>query len=434
MAEQYVYSLAAGLADGSSWTDAETRLQDVAGLAVNDIINIASDHDMTTVASRVYTLPDGITIRSVNRTTGAYERGALEGPGPSTGTADASFSLTGTNGPTVKFHGMDFIYPDDANFNTQGGRWFFEDCSMLFMNTFQGQLKNSYDSQFVVYRNSVWGVTTSISAWYMSQGTRVIWDNVTPHASHVSVDYLFEAAFGGNIIEIYNTDLAAFLNSAAGIIKDRAAGDDHLILKMRRCKLPTSWVVFKTAAVEYNYEIDIAECDTGDGYSYFYYEIGKYGQAEFDTAVYTGDSTFDGTTAFSVAVDTLVSADPANPFAYKIHTFGDIDLTTSKTITIEFTGPSGLKTNQVALSAVINDTTDEALGVAIDSKPTDPYDATTALTAGTATWTGGGASNYKIDLVLGAQTGVDHSNIDVEIHVGSGAAISGLNFDMPTIA
>ena len=194
---------------------------------------------------------------------------------------------------------------------------------------------------------------------------------------------------GGNLLEIYNTDLTQFMGATSSLVANYSAGNDVAYVKVRNCKWPAGATPYGGSATPVACHFDLAGLDTGDNYAYFYEEDTSLGIAEYDGVQYLSD-TYDGTTSFSTQIDTGSTADISAPFIRKLGTIPAQDLTTAKTVSVELAGSAGLLTTDVWLECVIQDTTDQALGVAISGEPADPEATGSALTTSTA------SGNHKL--------------------------------------
>ena len=433
-ADWYVDSTAAGLNDGTSWTDAAQSFEYMAETlspTLDDVFFVANDH------AAVYASNLDISMLKPQRSLWV-----------SVDPADDSYTPGATETLNNTLFGI--IHPGDHFGCTFGGITFESTSAFSTANSLvnvrvilhESTVKSitiygaANDGSVAKFNDCTWyGLSQASGRIFCGNGGHVHIDNMQAHASHTKVDSLFEGIGNGSAHFVCeNTDLSALIVAGGDIAKLPLIGDDSFFLKLRRCKLPATWDLFSSTPVNNkNIYVDIAECDAGDGYGYFLYYDGVLGQVEQDTAQYLND-TYDGTTFFSAQFDTNANTiNVFNPLKYKLGTLPAQDLSSSKTVSIELSGPAGLTDADVYAVVVVSDNTDLALGKKYTSLPADPVSGTSALTSSSAVWNITTGTEYKIDVVIPALANATNSNVDVYLCVGK-PSVAGLNAAMPTIA
>lgn len=432
MARWYVDSNAVGLNTGLSKADAAQSIQylfNTIGIADGDEVWVAHNHNHAyATAANIQINPGAgvsVALYSVNFTGDVYTPGAYE---TTLNTSyDFVFNPTSDGDIRIVFAGITMESKDDWSINTDSTRVVFVDADPVGGSHFGTNILGQANSKNVIKGSTLRFVNYIIST------TGGFWhfDNISAHASHTAVAALIEAYAGSNLIEIHNSDLTGILTSTGAILQDRVYGDNNHIIA-RGCKLPSSWKLTASGTIPNpNIIADIAHCDIGDGYYYFLYRYGGHGQAELDTAQYLND-TYDGTNGFSAQIDTDDKCDYFDPFIYPIGTIPGQDLTTAKTVDIELSGPSGLLDNDVWPIALIQDTTDQALLKEVSGRPANPLATGSALPSSSAVWNVTTATEYKLSLNLGAQTGISNSNVHVALCVAK-KNVAALNAAMPVL-
>lgn len=435
MAIYYVDSNASGLNNGTSKTDAAESLNYLLG-TIGTVIDSEilfshlHNHDYPTSQSIFFPTGGRMVMKSIDYSDDSYASGAVESA--LTAVTQLWFRPTSNSGTKLIFSGVDFICDTDWRTGGNGCDFWFENCTI---GSIAGNVYICLnDGQRCVLKDvtidCVGGATGQI---YVQSGGFAHLMNISPAAGYVAADNLFNigGSGGGNLL-VEDSDLTGFL-TASGNLVNISTGADIARAVFRKCKLPSSWSY--NNGVDDVFILDISECDIGDGYYYFLYVDSVSGQAEMDTAQYVVSGAdvpkYDGTNAFSVQIDTVDNCNAYLPFRYKLASFGGQDLTTAKTVAVELSGPAGLTDADVYLEIVIQDTTDQALGVRQDTRAADP-ESGTALTAGAATWQNTSPTEYQITKDLGAQSGLTNSNVDVYICVAK-PSVSALNVSLPTI-
>lgn len=433
MAIRYVDSNAAGLNDGTSWTDAYADIVTaLAGAVVaDDDVYVASNHSKTYNIATTYSVPDGVTFISVNSGTDAYASGASEIVDNSGSTLDLAINPT-TEAGNVVFQGFSFEAEDRLSFGGSAGtKHVLKDFTYHSISTAAGKgMLFSGDGKWFEFHESVFNFSGAGHVLSMSQNAYVILRDCS--GSGTLVNGLFTLAGNGRArIDARDTDFTTIIATSGALVNATSASNDGLNIEMHRCKLPTGFVVTSAAWGFKGIEVHITECDQGGGYHYFFHETNE-GEMEEDTTTYL-NATYDGTNGFSAKVTTTSDASPVNPFRQKLGVLPAQDLSTAQTITVECTSDASLTDNDIWIEVVRNDNTDEALGVRNSTQNTDPLAAGTALTtAGTGTWTSGDTEDYIITYDIGALAAVDNGTVEVYACIGAPSIVA--NFDLPTIA
>lgn len=434
-----------GLSDGTSWANADFNLEELYEgtnhTALGQNVAISYDSDVSYgVGSRIITLAgfeQRHILASLDDANDEYRIGAAE----RSSTVQYSFApVSAEVGFTVAGLTMDagtgaIVLTSGINAHAVVT---YRDCTF----DSDGSLTpHGGDGAFVKLLDCKRLAGASTARIHCGFGGYLYIDNLQAEVGHTLVDDLLDSqGNGGFTAVIENTDLSAIIASGGGLCQSIGTSDDLTFIKLRRCKMPTSWTPFQSTPTTYTgFIVDIAECDDGSEYPYFLYIDGRTGQAELDTTQYLSD-TYDGSTNFSVQIDTYDifssgnNPNPWAPFKYKLATIPGQDLSASQTVSVELSGPAGLTDLDVWIECVAPDATDQPLGVKHTTQTSNLNAASpTALTASSAVWNVTTATEYSIDCVIPALTGVTHGNVDVYVCVGK-PAVSALNVAMPTIA
>lgn len=427
MAIYYVDSNAAGLNNGTSWTDAYADLSTaLAGsVTTNDTIYCASNHSKTYTIATTLSFPNGVSVFSVNSSTNVYTPGALEEV--NNGGAGLDFNLYAAgDGFFTAFYGITLKAEDSVGCADIAHRTYFEDCSIYAINA--GAAKGPYcfnDGGYITFKNCTLVFAHADQVIYVGGGSRVILDGCS--GSGTLVNSLFAPnGNGGCFVDVKNSDLSTLIAASGNLVNTVVAADDNAIISAKRCKLPTSFAYCAgntvLAGVDFSYE----SCDTGDGYYAFYHED-WFGTTQQDVSTYL-NATYDGTNGFSVAMSSTANCSNANPLKHKIITLPAQDLTAGATITVEFVldtaTEAALTDTEFWFEAVYNDNTDEAASAVVSTRATDILAAGTAHTASSATWTSPPASNakYKDTITIPSLVNVDNGVVEIYAYLGVATA------------
>lgn len=204
MAIKFCYSGATGTADGSSWTNAYTSITTAtSALSAGDDLYIASDHVETagtstwTIASSPFT---PTRLISVNRTSGAVERGAKF----DTNTASSSLGITvATSGAPIYLYG-------------------------LIINIGTGQ---STTCSFFPPSNGIYYIDCSINLKSTGVSSKISYSGNRPIV-HINTDFSFGSA--GNIIELQSV-YSTFRNCT--VLGSNGPNNLLSVVTNRRCRI-----------------------------------------------------------------------------------------------------------------------------------------------------------------------------------------------------
>lgn len=382
MTIHYVDSNASGANDGSSWTDAyadiSTACADTAVFLNGDTLWLASDHYKDYGASKTLTFPGSHTIISVNSSTDAYVFGAKE----EVSTSGEDLTLTTTDIGILEFIGITFTPEDRLALTKVFNKYIFEDCYLDISSiTHTSQIETEITNTQINMHNT-------FGYGQIFLGPNVLFmDNVTFTAVASQVRSLFEVTSNGNAtVNIKNSDLSIGDATEALFMSESTSRTFQATL--RKCKLYPGRDLYYS--VSYNSYVDAISCDTDDGYYRFNYECNN-GEATEDTETYL-DGTYDGSTGFSLMMNSNANSSITNPLRYKLIEIPAEDLTSSVDVTVQFlqtseaATPANLKNTDYWLEAVSSDSTDNALGI-VTSSGTDVLATGSDHSSGTGTWT-----------------------------------------------
>lgn len=304
-------------------------------------------------------------------------------------------------------------------------RTFFEDCTVKVGGT--GRYLGAVgDGSWLHIRNSTVDLGTGSSTEFNSnKGGFVVLENVSlTGTAAANMGFLCTwGGGGGNTFRAYNCD---FSNCGATYMFETCvATDDNGYAYLERCSMPDNFSM--VAAINDNsFTYEIQSCTDGtnaDAFYYFEYHD-YYGEVSASTTVYK-DATYDGSTGVSAVFDTSANCSLSNPLRYKIATIGGVDLTSSRTVTVEALCATALTAGELWIEVFQTDDTDNSMGKLKSSIATDRLTSTTMTdTNDNASWTGdaGTENTYSLSVTTDAVSGLDADSGLLEVYVCVGKA------------
>lgn len=324
MADKYLWSGAPGIADGSSWTDAYTTMQNAAsGAALGDRILVASDHaDPNTNAAYTITFngtADNPTqVICVNRTSGALTTGAVVfrsgtsatisingsfvswgvewGVGAGTNSSAVTFCANGSirqlqhvwNG-VVKAVGSGVnsrVNCGNISASTQNELRFFNTNLLLGSNTGTIRLSGQVDFEWV--GGSLLSGATSLDAIF----------DVTGNAK--------SGLFHARNVDLSNAATDTDIFKSGIIIPLRAS--------LANIAMPSGWT--GSVIADGQLAANVTAVNVGGGNNnYQFAHVGYVGRTVQDTGIYRSGGATDGTTPVSWKITSTASAQwPALPY------------------------------------------------------------------------------------------------------------------------
>lgn len=315
MAAYYVYSGAAGAADGSSWTDAYTTLSAaLAARSAGDTFYVADDHANSSGSNISLTSPGTpaapCQIICVRRSGGSVP--------PVSADLRTTATISTTGSATITFAaGCAYVYGITFNSGATSGtsslsitttasstNWYFDCCSLQLGGSnannrinFGSSSTSSVDRQVILnnttvrFANASQGIMCrSPVTWRSTNNTNVIAaGGTTPTTLFIAT-----GAFASNIT-LQGLDLSTI---GSGNIFDVSGAAAH-IFKLEGCRIHASTAITTgTNPGPGGPQVWLLDCDsTNTNYRYAYY--GYQGSWTQETTIVRSAGASDGTTSFS---------------------------------------------------------------------------------------------------------------------------------------
>jgi hypothetical protein len=325
MASYYVYSGAAGAANGTSWADAYTTLAvATSGKATSDIFYIANDHSESTAGAVTISTPTWGQFLCVNRA------GSVP-PVAADMTTGAQVKTSGDNNitfsaPICYVYGVTFVAGDGAtgevNISLQNTS-LFDRCHFKIGSTGASSTLRSSVSQ---WENS----TVEFSALgQMISFVNLIWRNTASAIVGTAPTTLMRAEAGGSGY-IEAVDFSA-VPSGKTIVSATNVGNTPVVMK--DCKFATGVTVCSAVDSSAIAGLDVIRCDESSNYRHERYR-GCGTQTTETTIIRTGGAS-DGVTPVAWKLVTATTVSVALPFeSLPISVWNDTS-GSAKTITVE---------------------------------------------------------------------------------------------------
>jgi len=415
-----------------TWAKGALLLETVLALAVgtsDKVAWIASDHSEAPTANKTYTLPDGMELISVNRSTDAYEVGASI-------TSNGSYDmiLTALLDKKASIHGVKFSAGDDLtlSYNARSMITCYDCESLITGHSDADSIYISGANAAVKIVGGKLNVTETSQQISIAEGVKIIFDDVEFGANLQKIMQLYNTSRVGSFTFKNSTFLASQINAGttAGVA----------ILEMIRCKIPSTYN-FDNVTARALGSYDLYSCDTGSGYHHFDYGRLEGKVLESEAVWRTDGDIYDkdiSTTHFSAEYqpnsNVVLFTNPLSPRPIKTLKLdlsgGDVVLTIELLQQNASVAPLKLTHGNVQLRVVYPDITNTALGVTVSSgeQETTPI---TVLNAGSAdnlddsteTWGGTGlltdVTKQKISVTVpqNTQTGMDKAVVELWLDV-----------------
>lgn len=400
-----------------------------------DYIFCSNLHDYDYPASLNINIPSGVFLISVDD---ANQEQYLRGAGESGGKTNVSQNLhyySADNVGSMFFRGFDF----QAGFNLQftfgtRGMHYLDDCSLTIhkLGDASAQIMVAWaGGQYARARNCTFNWpndTTQQGYLHLSSNAMVDFENCTFTGDFTNRGYLGQVWSGDRVghFKFNNADFSV-CTGLTGIIKG-ADTTRRAIITGNRILVPSGVPLMQSG---YNVETNHVKVSS-IGSSNEYYTDEEHmpeGIIDVDINSYL-NSTYDGTTGFSTVLSTNANASFLRPLRYKLCAIPAQDLTTTKTLFVEFLFDADgttaeavagqLATGEFWLEAVQNDPASHALGKVISSRPADVLSPGVQHTASSAGgWVGepAGAVDYVETLTLSPVIDLDTDSGLIELWV-----------------
>jgi hypothetical protein len=331
MASYYVYSGAAGAANGTSWADAYTTVASaISGKAAGDVFYIAHDHNEATAGGVTIDQPARAQFLCVNRAGSVPPVAADLTTGALIKTTGANNILLGWEGQY--FYGLSFYSTSDEGASSGNIRF---DCRWASAERCHFRLGGTSEAQIHAAGVTTWkNCTVQFGADSQSVrpgGTRFWWHDTASAISGAifPTDLIEPSNFGAGVL-LEGLDLSAIPSG-----KNLATvwiTNNQMVLK--DCKLASGVTVMTALNYFPSAGIDLIRCDDGaTNYRHErYHGVGT--QTTETTIVRTGGAS-DGVTPVAWKIVTAATASQLSPFESMPITVWNDTSGSAKTITVE---------------------------------------------------------------------------------------------------
>lgn len=420
-------------------SDCITQAAAGVGMAAGDFILCSDAHDYDAGGNLTWSLVDGVSVFSVSNTNqDQYSRGAKETAGRGSGDS-YTMTISGPNMANLSIAGMELGAAQHFSSSINNGVVLLDDCGLTTTRTgntnsysFANQagqacILNCCDlvwpsgvakalvSQSRLGSKSVYNGCTFAGGWYVGSND-TIFTNPGGYGSGTTLAYDcdFSGVSGGS-------DMAALI---------RGGFSSPIHAEFGNCLLPAGLsAIFPSTQT--GLTGSAWGCSSADGYFEQTQSAGA-GFSTVDISTYNNaGATYDGSSKFSISLDTNGDAGAACPGRVLLAEFADVDLSIAKTVAIELDGGAGLLARDVFVEVLHTSASNLSKMEKITSRAADILSGATSLTGSAAVWTGGAGNAYKIELNIPVQSGVDNGR--VAVFAGLALANETVNFDLPQI-
>jgi len=403
-----------------------------------DVIVCSNIHNTEYGASTTISIPNGVTIISVDDTSMAtYLAGAKE----NAITGAYNLIVQGSAAGDVKYiKGVSFYSGNDCTLHgaTTNQCSYFEDGTI-------GCTGTGTNDQCVMQATDGCDVTlintdlefhdtssaASTGAVRIAGGQKLVWKGgaVILGSGTNKADHAFSfAGTGGGHVECEGVDFTQ-INAAICDIDSTNADSVHVILK--RCIIPSGVTLNTTSIQNSAHRIEVFGCGTSGQY-YSKRVLDYYGSlTEETTIVRTGKAKYDGTNEISLKVSPTAANCVNGSQGLRFLLGGKFyDLTTARTVTVFLivenasVAATALNVNDVQMRVTVNNNTSIALADVVAVNASNPLTASPAAlttdSSGSTNWEGETAANakyYKISYNIGALSSVSNGLVEIEIEV-----------------
>lgn len=413
MASYYVYSGAAGSANGTSWTNAYTTLTAAfSGKTAGDVFYVAQDHAESTVAAITLTSPG--TVASPAKVICANRAGSVP-PVPAdrrTTAQVASDSHVSLNGFT-HYDGIIFTAANSGANAAQlipaasGTQWLrFDNCSLRLagLSTSKILLGNTgtASGSYVELNNTT--VSFANVGHQIDVGIVFKWRNTLSALIGSAVPtslFLLEVGRGGKV-ECVGVDLSA-AGSGKTIASGATGAATGVSYRFMDCKLNAAVTKSSVPASHGGVEIDfIRSSASGVNYTVFRHLIS--GTLNEETTVVRTGGASDGTTPIAWKIDTTANCNYSMPLECPIIAIWNDTIGSSVTATVEGIWGGGAVPNDddIWLDVEYLGSSSSPQGSFVNDGKADLLTTAAGQTSSSATW-GGSTTKFKLAVTFTPQ-------------------------------
>lgn len=405
MASYYVYSAAAGAADGSDWANAYTTLAAATtSKAAGDVFYVADDHAETQASAMTITSPGTAAspcyIYCVNR-------GGSVPPVSADLRTTATITTTGANAMTLT---LAFSYVYGITFSAGSGavnsalaissgsvcHIVYDSCVLKKAGTTASAAALSSGASgsqvAVVLRNTVLSFGAAGDSLTVSSGTLRWYATASALSGTTPTTGLFQIT-GGSVIDVDGVDLSS-MGSGSNLIRAQTSASSVVI---RNCKLGASVAVAAATAPSSNSpsaSVQLVRCDSGDTN----YRSEKYmttGTLTTETTIVRTGGASNGTTTISWNVTTAASPEIITPFECFPISIWNETVGSSVTVTVECRGGAVPNNDEVWMDVEYLGTSGFPIASFATTTKDDLLASGSACTSSSETW-GGSTSSFKL--------------------------------------
>lgn len=400
-----------------------------------DVICCSDTHSHNYATSTTLTIPDGVTVTSVDDTScddelaGAYEYVQF-------GSHD--LSLTSSAGSVHYHRGMKYMSGDNITLSsTNESSGIFKNCTIGCLGTNANDIISAgQDGVKIIFKNTDIQLPDSatLSAGFQIYGgahISITGGSLILGGSNNPNHIFYGGGAGGGYLDVNGFD-ATLIDSAGAICSFDASSEDNQLAILKNVLMPAGASLATSAMAKNGQRIEGYSCGSADEYYQLQIED-YYGSVTTETTkVRTGAALYDGTNEKSYLV-TPTQANCINGVAGLRFRLGGkyADLATAnQTVTVYVMidntsqAATALTDHDLILRIKVTDDTNEAFGNIVETGGTSILKTATALptdASGSSNWegedAGAYAKYYAITYDLGAFTNVTNGFVEVEVEV-----------------
>jgi len=399
MADVYVDSTQTGT---GNWVGAYLTLAEgYTNVGVGDTVFIASVH-IETSTSFTYAIPDGVSTISASNTTSEYEKGAAI-----TATSGSVEFNAAVENYTSSFFGMVFSASANFQFIRPNNKHYLYDCDIDISSGGAGSFGVSRDGLKVIVDGGSVTFNAKSSSFSINGGSNLLVLNTVISPTVLIERLVSSGGNGGTYATFYGCALDGILVAGKPLVSI-GSGSDVTEVKFYRCNVAESELLVTPGNLNKSYTIELYACSSASNPEF--YRIAKpEGESLLD------DTNHVTSESFSALIDIFALADINTPFSTRLSSLSDINLTSSRTITIEVSSDVVLTTSNFWID-LLTPSDDAVVGTTETSRAIDVIGSGVPYDTSSETWTGGGTNKYSINITIPAYVGKTEKRIDIYVH------------------